>query len=280
MKYTLVLVSLLTVQVWAGQEHVRVEQKPLYEFGAGGGYFKAPYYQGSEQVQTRTLGIPFFIYRGKILKSDRDGGTRAEFYKEKNFRFDLSFSGGLSAKSSEIDARQGMPNLDWMGAVGPRAKWTLVRSKKYGSIKFSLPVRAVLVTDFKKTSDRGFIFHPNFTYNIDNVLVDWWDLFFRVGSLWAEERYMEYYYEVEPQFVTPNRPAYKAKAGWLENHIDVAAAFRVTPRWRVFLGLQYSQYNSVANEDSPLLTAKDTISLGLGIVWTMFESDERAGQWY
>ncbi|MCB0355365.1 MAG: MipA/OmpV family protein [Bdellovibrionales bacterium] len=275
--FSLILITAFPLQA---QEHLRMAPKPLYEFGLGGGYFRTPYYQGSEQYQTRSLGLPFFIYRGKIIKSDKDGGTRAEFFKQKGFRFDMSFSGGFSAKSSEIDARQGMPDLDWMGAVGPRIRWNFYRSRKWGAIFFNLPVRSVFVTDFKTTRDEGFLFHPNFTYKVDKVLFDNLDMIFRLGTIFSDRRYSEYYYEVSPKYATSSRPEYQAKSGLLEEHFDIASAIRISPSWRLFAGVQYSQYNGVANKESPLLTAKNTLSWGVGIIWRMYESEQRAGKWY
>ena len=277
--FVILIIVLSGVDLLAKNVHTRIENLPLYEFGVGGGYFVSPYYQGSEQNQIRTLGIPFFIYRGKILKSDRDGGTRAEFYKEKNFRFDLTVSGGFSAKSTEVDARQGMPDLDYMGAIGPRLKWIVYSSHKWGSIKLSLPLLAAYVSDFKKTQDIGFIFHPNMTYNVDRFIYKWWDLFFRIGAIWAEDRYMDYYYDVKPQYANIQRDIYEARSGLLEKHIDAAAAFRINSRWRLFLGIQYSDYSQVANRESPLLTAKDTLGVGIGLIWTVYESEKKAGQW-
>ncbi|MCB9025513.1 MAG: MipA/OmpV family protein [Bdellovibrionaceae bacterium] len=279
MKFFLLIWLQFASQCWANDQ-LEIVPKALYEFGAGAGFFETPYYQGSKQLQRRTIGLPYFIYRGKILKSDREGGTRAEFIKLKNFRLDLSFSGNFSASSSEIAARQGMPDLAWMGAVGPRAVWRLYNSAKYGKVRFHLPLRAAFVTDFKRTGDQGFLFHPNFTYNIDKVFFHWLDFYFRGGTIFADDRYMEYYYEVSPKFVSSTRKLYQAQAGLLETHFDMAAALRLNPRWRLFFGLEYSCFDGVANSNSPLLTARDTASLAVGVVWTLFESEARSGKWY
>ena len=44
--------------------------KPLYEAGVGMGAFYAPHYPGANQYRDRYIGLPFFIYRGKVLKAD------------------------------------------------------------------------------------------------------------------------------------------------------------------------------------------------------------------
>jgi outer membrane protein len=266
------LFFLLNSEYSLSQEH-KNPPPSLYDLGVGGGYFNIPYYPGSNQMQERALGIPFFIYRGKIFKSGGKEGTRAELYKEKNKRLDVSFSGGFSADSSKIYIRENMPDLDWMGSVGPRWVWRMYKFKSFnGTLKLNIPLRAVYVTDFKKIEDQGFIFHPNFTLNIHPKFWDNLNLFFRFGVISAESRYMNYYYGVKEEYVSSNRPLYEAKSGLQEIHLDTALALSLKNNWRVFFGFEYNNLHMAANKNSPLLLDKDTFTVGVGLIWKMYQS--------
>jgi len=55
------------------------EEKPLWEAGLGVGIVSFPEYRGSSKHRTWVLPTPYFVYRGKILKTDR-GGVRGAFF--------------------------------------------------------------------------------------------------------------------------------------------------------------------------------------------------------
>ena len=49
------------------------EEKPLWEVGLGAGFLVFNDYRGAATTHVYPVPVPYFIYRGKILKSDRDG---------------------------------------------------------------------------------------------------------------------------------------------------------------------------------------------------------------
>ena len=49
------------------------EEKPLWEFGLGAGALAFPDYRGSDEARIYPVPVPYFVYRGPILKADRDG---------------------------------------------------------------------------------------------------------------------------------------------------------------------------------------------------------------
>src|SRR5690349_18225110 len=51
----------------------QAEEKPLWEAGLGVGAVTFPDYRGSDQANVYPLPLPYFIYRGKFLKADREG---------------------------------------------------------------------------------------------------------------------------------------------------------------------------------------------------------------
>ena len=49
---------------------------PLWEAGVFGGTAATPAYPGSSERSTRTLALPYLIYRGKVLRADRRSEER------------------------------------------------------------------------------------------------------------------------------------------------------------------------------------------------------------
>ena len=117
-------------EVQAGKEPQKLvrlalpQAKPLFEVRlvSAGAYL--PDYPGSKQSHASGLALPYFAYRGRVLRSDEKGALRGRLIKTERVELDLSFDGAFSSDSGENDARRGMPDLDWMGEVGPRVEWT------------------------------------------------------------------------------------------------------------------------------------------------------------
>src|ERR1044072_4660574 len=67
----------------------RAEQKPLWEAGLGVGAGTFPDYRGSDENNVYPVPVPYFVYRGKFLKADREG-VRGELFDKRYL--ELSFS--------------------------------------------------------------------------------------------------------------------------------------------------------------------------------------------
>ena len=99
---------------------------PLWEIGAFAGSLSAPAYPASAERFTRNLVLPYVIYRGDVLRADREGvGARLELGP--GYQFDFGASGSFAASSADVAARQDMPDLGTLVEVGPRLRITLAR---------------------------------------------------------------------------------------------------------------------------------------------------------
>jgi outer membrane scaffolding protein for murein synthesis (MipA/OmpV family) len=85
-------------------------QLPLWEAGVGLGAVSSPAYPASSDRSTRALALPFVVYRGEIIRSDQ-GGIGARVLHGDTFELDVGFAASLPARSDDIEARRGMPNL-------------------------------------------------------------------------------------------------------------------------------------------------------------------------
>ena len=146
----LILTSIIFSFVPALGEEGEAEKKttedalePLYELGIAGGLGELPDYPGSDQKRIRYLVLPYFIYRGKVFRSDQKEGMRARFIRNEDIDLDMSAAGSFPASSADNDARRGMPDLDWLMELGPRLEVLLSRLNGRGRFRFLLPARAV-----------------------------------------------------------------------------------------------------------------------------------------
>ncbi|MFM8796074.1 MAG: MipA/OmpV family protein, partial [Betaproteobacteria bacterium] len=99
---------------------------PRWEAGAFGLLVSQQAYPGSDQQVQRSLVLPFLIYRGERLRSER-GGAGLRAFKADAFELDLGASAALGSSAKRIDARRGMPDLGTLVELGPRLRWTLAR---------------------------------------------------------------------------------------------------------------------------------------------------------
>lgn len=90
----------------------------------------------------RALALPYFIYRGELLRADRVGvGVRA--LKNPTFEVDTGCSGAFGSNSNRIAARRDMPNLGTLIEFGPRLEWKLGQATGGGAWRTEFPLRAV-----------------------------------------------------------------------------------------------------------------------------------------
>ena len=118
------------------------EDKPLWEAGLGVGVVSFPEYRGSARQRAVALPMPYFIYRGKILKADRNG-LRGKLFDNERAEINLSFAASLPVESDSKGQRRGMPDLQPTVEVGPSLDVNLWRGDAGRTrLDLRLPVRA------------------------------------------------------------------------------------------------------------------------------------------
>lgn len=266
------------------------EPLSLWELGAGGGAFYNPKYPASGEKRFFGLVLPFVVYRGETFRIGDGGGARAVIVETDTFEIDFSFGAALPSDSEDTDARVGMPELDFLGEIGPQVifmlgKYDFDKNAKgestgtnhgKGRLDFRLQARAVFSTDFSSIDDRGFIFEPQISYQHRGFKHE--DTAFNVsfGAIFASERTHDYFYEVRPEFATAARPAYDAKSGYLGSELTLGMSFRVSENIRAFVGGSARFHSLAANKDSPLFEEEVTFSVGTGFVWRFYKSETKA----
>jgi outer membrane scaffolding protein for murein synthesis (MipA/OmpV family) len=256
----------------------RKSNKPLVEWGVFLGHAVFPDYPGSEQDQTKTIPVPLVAYRGPSFRVADDGGASARFLRSNDYYFDISLSGSFPASSDDNNARSGMPDLNWLMEFGPRFNYLVFYRPKDLRIKLSVPWRSIYSTNFNSQfRHRGYQFAPSIslekTFNWFNLEQN---LFIGYINRWGDEKISRYFYEVQSDYITPQRPAFNARSGFLARDTIIGFSTQVgQPKFKVFCAIAYSSLKQAKNRKSPLLKQKENTSVFIGFSWRFYESDER-----
>jgi outer membrane protein len=242
------------------------EQRPLWEFGFGVGALVFNDYRGASTSHVYPAPVPYFIYRGKFLRADRDG-VHGRFFDRRYLEFDFSINATAPVFSQNSVIRKGMPNLEPTLELGPALRWHLWRADSEGlRLDLQLPVReAITVTSPPRAI--GLIFAPNL--NLDyrgHGALTGWDLGVLAGPIYAQQHYHEYFYGVAPAFATPTRPAYEASGGYSGSELLLAASRRFANYW-VGAYVRHDWLAGAVFADSPLVQQRSYWAGGVGFVW-------------
>ncbi len=252
----------------------RAGEFPLWEAGAGIAVIDFPDYRGSDERQSYVLPIPYFVYRGEILKADREG-LRGQFFKNDRLDLHLSLNGSVPVDSTDNSARSGMPDLDPTLEIGVRLDITLLRKPDRSiEVTLGLPVRTVIATDFSHSKNIGWVFEPQFNVDFRNIWPgEGWNLGLAAGPLFGDKRYHNYFYGVAPDFATPQRPAFNAASGYAGSQILGA----ISKRFRSYWVGGFVRLDSLAGaefENSPLVRQTESFSAGFAIAWILGRSQQ------
>ena len=248
------------------------EEKPLWEVGVGLAMLHMPDYRGSDEKRFLILPYPYFIYRGDILKVDRER-VSGRIFKTDRLLLDFSLFGNMPVSSSDNTARQGMPDLDPTFEVGPSLTISLLenRQDRY-KLDLALPARAVFSTNFSHLSNEGWVFSPRLTFQkSDLIRGSGLNLGISVGPMFGDRAYHSYYYSVDPAYATASRPAYDAGGGYSGSQLTVGlnkGFDRLTVN--TFVSVAFLQ--GAVIEDSPLVKNRYSVMSGVALSWIFLKS--------
>lgn len=250
------------------------EELPLWELGVGLGGLSFPVYRGADQRRDFLLPVPYFVYRGEILKADRRG-VRGELIDSERFELNISASASLPVGSGAIEARRGMPDLKATIGLGPSVDFHLWESgdgrKK---LSFQLPLRAAFTLE-SQPEFAGWQFAPRFNLDLEHPAgFDGWRMGLLTGPIYGSGHEHGYYYTVEPRFATPDRPAYDAAGGYAGTQFLMSLSKRFPGYW-VGGFVRYDTLKGAVFEDSPLVRRDSYLAAGFGISWVIGVSSQR-----
>lgn len=241
---------------------------PRWEAGVAAGVGHVPDYPGAGQSQTRAIALPFFVYRGPVLRVDQQG-VRGRFLDRPDWTFDLTASGAFDARDNDL--REGMPALDFLFGIGPQ--WIYKGwQRRGGGPTLHLKLRAQASTDFSGVDRHGFSVDPELRWRLPGIAGTPAALTLSLQPSWGSRDAAAYFYEVTPAQATASRPAWRARAGYLGTELGATLSHRVTPELSWFASARLMSLHRAANAGSPLLVDRATMAVGAGVVWTPWRS--------
>jgi outer membrane scaffolding protein for murein synthesis (MipA/OmpV family) len=245
------------------------EQKPLWEFGLGIGSVAFEDYRGADTARIYPVPVPYFVYRGKFLESDRNGVKGKLLYQD---RVELSISLNGTTPVRNSPARQGMPDLKPTVDLGPSLNVHVWRSAD-ARVKFDVRVPASTAFTIEASPHCiGWFVAPHVNLDIDDVAgMTGWDLGLLTGPLFADRRYDAYFYSVAPQFARVDRAAYQARGGYSGTRTLAALSKRFPSFW-TGLYVRWDTLSGASFLGSPLVKSHGYWSSGIGVAWIIRQS--------
>ena len=245
------------------------EEKPVWDFGLGAGAVSFADYRGADTTHVYVLPLPYLYYRGKFLRSDRNG-IRGKLFRQD--WIELNISANATTPVRRNATRAGMPDLRSTVEIGPSLDLHLWKSAD-DRVKFDvrLPLRGVFTVQARPHSI-GAVFAPNASIDVKDVAgFQGWYFGALAGPLFADHRYHDYFYTVAPQFATLARPAYQARAGYSGVETLVALSKRYSSFW-VGAYLRHDMLTGAVFESSPLVKRTHYWATGIGLAWIIHQS--------
>lgn len=281
LKYLTIVFIIAVSSNLAAQQEIALEDdmRPVWEVGVFAAAFNSPEYPAAGQNQSNVIPSPYFIYRGETLRIGEGSIARAVAIDKSWYELDLSLAGSFNANSEDNEARAGMPDLDFIFEFGPQLKLRLAKFEfeqhGKGELFLNLQARAAFSTDFSGLDKRGYVFQPVFSYRQRGWLSEKTALSISLSPTWATEKLHDYFYQVDSDFITDQRSAYDAKGGYLGTDLSVGLSFNATKDIRIFTFARASVHSGAENQESPLFKEKSTYAYGIGMVWRLWESEQK-----
>jgi MipA family protein len=118
---------------------------------------------------------------------------------------------------------------------------------------------------------RGIAFEPDIGWGARSA--GGWGYGVNLGLMVGTQRLAHTFYGVAPEFVTPTRPLYEAKAGLISTRLTFNLGTSLSPDWRFFAFARFDTVKGAANRSSPLVDKPTGASAGVGLAWTGWRSD-------
>lgn len=263
----------------SAQSEDPAETVPLWEWSLAAFTRYGASYPGSDESQFNFIPLPFPKYRGKYLRvgDETEKPIRGRVFRRDRIKLDIDFDLNFGSDSDDIDARTGMPDLDFILELGPELELQFAeRSPLAGADLFlGLQLRAATSWDGIDPGYEGLVFNPELKWRKKLSTERRSELKFRITPGFATGDYMDYFYGVDPRFATPDRPVYDAKGGYLGTDFTLSLRQQLGKRYEFYTAVRLSALSGAKNEDSPLFKDDFNTAVIAAFLWKFWESERR-----
>lgn len=237
-----------------------------WELGVGLGSVYGPDYRGSDEYRSFTSVIPYVVYHGKFIRSDRDG-VKAQFFSSDDIDFSLSASAYISPNSDENKRRENMPALGSTLELGPSLNIRLTGENLQSGWQLQLPWRAVFAVGGNSNKMIGSVIQPQLLYQ---HAFSSWGLRYRTSVMFGSNDYHDYYYNVDAQYATADRAEFNSRSGYsgFINEISLSRELKIEElKTRFAFFIRYDNLANVKFNESPLFVSENVWRGGAAFIW-------------
>jgi outer membrane scaffolding protein for murein synthesis (MipA/OmpV family) len=96
--------------------------------------------------------------------------------------------------------------------------------------------------------------------------------FFSTGISYTDDILNGYFYDVQTEYVTPQRGHYNADAGYAGLYVSGSVYKALSDRWAIGGYLRWQNISGAVFEDSPLVRTSNNLYASLALVWKFAQS--------
>jgi MipA family protein len=252
------------------------QETRLWEIGLFNGAAWLPPYRGSDEHSTYFLPLPYFVYRGEVFRSGRDG-VKGIFFRSGRLQSDVSMSGTPPVPRNN-EARDGMPYRGALGEIGPALRYSLLPPNSLDSLYLRGSVRAAMslnVYDNMQSSSEGFrgvldLVYDNRTF-LESRKVRFGG---SVAADYMSREYCDFYYGVARQYETDARSHYRARGGYGGFSVSGYITKDLTKRISIAAYASWANVSGASFADSPLVRDENNLTLACALTWQLLESSK------
>jgi len=247
------------------------KEEPLWEYGLGLGALGYADYRGANTSHVYPLPVPYLLYNGPFLKSDKDG-LHGKLFNREWVELSLSFDATMPVSNDRT--RNSLTELRPTVEAGISLDFHLWRSADARTrIDFKVPVRQAFTLQFPP-QPIGWTLTPGFKLNIADAFGHaGWEAGLFAGPLFANRHYNDYFYSVTPQEATESRPAYQATGGYAGTQF-VADLTKRYPKYWVGGFVRYDTLAGAVFAESPLVRRENYWAAGVVFGWMIGRSSQ------
>ena len=273
--FSWIILSAKTALLYADTHPIQPsDRKPLWELGLSGNAASIPIYRGSDDEKIYALPLPYFIYRGRLFQSDRDG-VRGIFYSSDHIETTLS-GWGNPPVDDDGTAREGMGDLDALFELGPALKWYPFKRHPHKRFYLQTAARSIFsigVPDDLRTHHRGHRATATFYFRDDALAGSLlWRWGISLGVDFTDRQYNDFLYGVPDRYANKLRPAYTAKGGYAGAMAAIYLIRRFTDSLSLALYTRIDNISGAVYESSPLVETSNNFTVAASFIWKLKES--------
>ena len=254
-----------------------VIKEPLWEIGVVGAALYIPHYRGSDEYTWWALPMPYFIYRGDVIRATREG-VRGIFFDSADFESSISVFGNPPVPDDN-EARQGMPALDALFEIGPSLKWFMLGRNPIKKLYLMGSLRAASSINFDggvNLEYQGFNAELNLIYHNRQFYKSCgFKYFLKAGLNMADNKLNSYFYDVPAMYVTPERSAFESGGGYAGFSLSASIQQDITENISIGFYSRWDNLNGAVYADSPLVREDNNVVAGCALIWKMARSKHK-----